>query len=125
MLMTDSINSRYPKSQIWTLLELYNWAICLIYCLLFIVAEVMMGPLLCLSSGKSHLAIVQKVNNEGIGDPFYEVLGIVTLEDIIEELIKSEILDETDIYSMYCFLSLSSGMIEQLTLLIFAVHLMK
>nr|XP_045003729.1 metal transporter CNNM3 isoform X3 [Jaculus jaculus] len=44
--------------------------------------------------GKSHLAIVQKVNNEGEGDPFYEVLGLVTLEDVIEEIIKSEILDE-------------------------------
>lgn len=49
--------------------------------------------------GKSHLAIVQRVNNECKGDPFYEVLGIVTLEDVIEELIKSEILDETDMYS--------------------------
>ncbi|XP_072413219.1 metal transporter CNNM1 isoform X2 [Chiloscyllium punctatum] len=49
--------------------------------------------------GKSHLAIVQRVNNEGEGDPFYEVMGIVTLEDIIEEIIKSEILDETDIYT--------------------------
>ncbi|XP_029418888.1 metal transporter CNNM1 isoform X13 [Nannospalax galili] len=49
--------------------------------------------------GKSHLAIVQRVNNEGEGDPFYEVMGIVTLEDIIEEIIKSEILDETDLYS--------------------------
>lgn len=51
--------------------------------------------------GKSHLAIVQRVNNEGEGDPFYEVMGIVTLEDVIEEIIKSEILDETDLYSMY------------------------
>ncbi|XP_012375056.2 metal transporter CNNM3 isoform X2 [Dasypus novemcinctus] len=48
--------------------------------------------------GKSHLAIVQKVNNEGEGDPFYEVLGLVTLEDVIEEIIKSEILDESDVY---------------------------
>ncbi|XP_066570417.1 metal transporter CNNM3 isoform X1 [Amia ocellicauda] len=48
--------------------------------------------------GKSHLAIVQKVNNEGEGDPFYEVLGLVTLEDVIEEIIKSEILDESDGY---------------------------
>ncbi|KAL1282251.1 hypothetical protein QQF64_001054 [Cirrhinus molitorella] len=48
---------------------------------------------------KSHLAIVQRVNNEGEGDPFYEVLGIVTLEDVIEEIIKSEILDETDLYT--------------------------
>lgn len=49
--------------------------------------------------GKSHLAIVQRVNNEGEGDPFYEVLGLVTLEDVIEEIIKSEILDESDLYS--------------------------
>ncbi|XP_068613309.1 metal transporter CNNM4-like [Brachionichthys hirsutus] len=48
--------------------------------------------------GKSHLAIVQKVNNEGEGDPFYEVVGLVTLEDVIEEIIKSEILDESDLY---------------------------
>ncbi|XP_072213149.1 metal transporter CNNM4 isoform X1 [Excalfactoria chinensis] len=49
--------------------------------------------------GKSHLAIVQKVNNEGEGDPFYEVLGLVTLEDVIEEIIKSEILDESDAFA--------------------------
>ncbi|XP_055063508.2 metal transporter CNNM3 isoform X1 [Misgurnus anguillicaudatus] len=48
--------------------------------------------------GNSHLAIVQKVNSEGEGDPFYEVLGLVTLEDVIEEIIKSEILDESDGY---------------------------
>nr|XP_016852895.1 PREDICTED: metal transporter CNNM3 [Anolis carolinensis] len=48
--------------------------------------------------GKSHLAIVQKVNNEGEGDPFYEVMGLVTLEDVIEEIIKSEIMDESDDY---------------------------
>ncbi|KAM7385609.1 hypothetical protein PAMP_001685 [Pampus punctatissimus] len=49
--------------------------------------------------GKSHLAVVQRVNSEGEGDPFYEVMGIVTLEDVIEEIIKSEIVDETDLYT--------------------------
>lgn len=54
-----------------------------------------------MTAGKSHLAVVQRVNSEGEGDPFYEVMGIVTLEDVIEEIIKSEIVDETDLYSMY------------------------
>lgn len=54
-----------------------------------------------MNAGKSHLAVVQRVNSEGEGDPFYEVMGIVTLEDVIEEIIKSEIVDETDLYSTY------------------------
>ncbi|XP_064600881.1 unextended protein-like [Liolophura sinensis] len=49
--------------------------------------------------GRSHMAIVQRVNNEGEGDPFYETVGLVTLEDVIEEIIQSEILDETDVIS--------------------------
>lgn len=51
--------------------------------------------------GHSHLAMVQRVNSEGDGDPFYEAIGIVTLEDILEEIIQSEIVDETDIYCKY------------------------
>lgn len=51
--------------------------------------------------GHSHLAVVQRVNSEGDLDPFYEAIGIVTLEDILEEIIQSEIVDETDIYCKY------------------------
>ncbi len=64
-----------------------------------VITELLLKQMLSLCTGKSHLAIVQKVNNEGEGDPFYEVLGLVTLEDVIEEIIKSEILDESDGYS--------------------------
>eukprot|EP01134_Creolimax_fragrantissima_P008562 CFRG8562T1 len=47
--------------------------------------------------GHCHLAVVRRVNNEGDGDPFYENLGIITLEDVLEEIIQSEIVDETDV----------------------------
>ncbi|CAH1723602.1 unnamed protein product [Chironomus riparius] len=45
---------------------------------------------------KGHMAFVHRVNNDGEGDPFYETIGLVTLEDVIEELIQAEIMDETD-----------------------------
>ncbi|CCW60668.1 unnamed protein product [Phytomonas sp. EM1] len=47
-------------------------------------------------TGKTHIALVQEVQQPPHGDPYYEVKGLVTLEDIIEELIHSEIFDEYD-----------------------------
>lgn len=58
-----------------------------------------LGEVLCeLKQGRSHMALVRDVNKADETDPFYEIKGIITLEDIIEEIIGTEIVDETDAF---------------------------
>ena len=77
-----------------TVIKFYN------HPLNFVWHDINLGDLLETFKEKhSHIAIVQRVNNEGPCDPFYEAIGLATLEDVIEEMIQSEIVDETDKYS--------------------------
>lgn len=53
-----------------------------------------------LKKGRSHLSVVRDVNNEDESqDPYYEVVGIITLEDIVEKILGDSIVDETDAYA--------------------------
>lgn len=47
-------------------------------------------------TGRTHIALVKEVQQRKNGDPYYEVKGLLTMEDVIEELIHSEIFDEFD-----------------------------
>ena len=47
-------------------------------------------------SGRPHMAMVQEVNTVGMGDPRYDIIGIVTLDDVLEHLIQDDIRDEHD-----------------------------
>mmetsp|Transcript_2089 Transcript_2089/g.7579 ORF Transcript_2089/g.7579 Transcript_2089/m.7579 type:complete len:516 (+) Transcript_2089:328-1875(+) len=49
-------------------------------------------------NGQSHIAVVRRIDDTGDGDPTYENIGIITLEDVIEEILQDEIIDETDVY---------------------------
>lgn len=52
-------------------------------------------------NGQSHIAVVRRIDDTGDGDPTYENIGIITLEDVIEEILQDEIIDETDVYGTH------------------------
>jgi metal transporter CNNM len=60
-------------------------------------ADDKLGDVLKLLKRGSHMALVRDVNGgNGSEDPFYEIKGILTLEDIIEVILGDDIIDETD-----------------------------
>ena len=79
------------KSTVIDLVNFYRHA-----CPVFPPETKLVSMLKYFESGKSHLGVVQEVVVPARGDPYHEVKGIVTLEDVFEELIQGEIFDEYD-----------------------------
>mmetsp|Transcript_18208 Transcript_18208/g.42588 ORF Transcript_18208/g.42588 Transcript_18208/m.42588 type:complete len:638 (+) Transcript_18208:121-2034(+) len=48
--------------------------------------------------GKTHMALVREPNVEDSVNPRVETLGLITLEDVMEEILQEEIVDETDVW---------------------------
>lgn len=79
------------RTPVQTMISFYN------HPLMFVFEDAKLDEVLNIfKTGRSHMAFVQRIINDGDVDPYNEIIGVVTLEDVIEEIMQMEINDETD-----------------------------
>lgn len=79
------------KTPVQTMISFYN------HPLMFVFEDAKLDEVLNIfKTGRSHMAFVQRIINDKDVDPYNEIIGVVTLEDVIEEIMQMEINDETD-----------------------------
>lgn len=94
LLMARDLLMFNPEDQVITLRHIQS---ILIRELLYIEHDITLQPILQhFNNDNSHMGIITKIVEEEGKDPIFQKIGIITREDIVEEMLMEEIEDERE-----------------------------